>query len=148
MLEPISPATLSKALTIIKSFEGLRLKAYQDIGGRWTIGYGSTGPGIEPGVTWTEIEALQRLQQDVQTFIQGVMNLIKVPISDNQLAALTSFAYNLGLPDLKRSGLLRLLNQGKYREASDQFLLWDKVGSYTSDGLAKRRRAERTLFLS
>lgn len=137
-----------KSVDLIKKWEGCKLKAYPDVGGRWTIGYGATGPGIEAGVEWTQREADERLAEDVAKFEKGVRELVKVPLTENQFAALVSFAYNLGLANLKRSGLLRLLNQEKYKQAADQFLLWSKVGSYAVKGLTNRREDERKVFLS
>jgi lysozyme len=136
------------ATDFIKHWEGCKLQAYSDQGGRVTIGWGSTGPGIELGVTWSQQEADDRLSQDVASFCGRVQALVKVPVNDNQLAALTSFAYNLGVFNLKSSGLLKMLNLEKYQAAADQFLLWTKIGMYVSPGLVNRRTAERALFLS
>lgn len=136
------------SLDLIKHFEGCRLKAYQDQKGVWTIGWGSTGVGIGPGVEWTQEEADQRLQKDVEAFEEGVKKLVKVQLNQNQLAALTSFAYNCGLHNLATSHLLRALNSGQNQVAADQFLLWDRAGAYVSAGLKKRREEERKVFLS
>lgn len=139
---------LGKALELIKHWEGCKLKAYTDQGGRVTIGWGSTGPGIALGLEWSQSQADDRLVADVTEFMKRVQELVRVKINDNQLAALTSFSYNLGVYNLKKSGLLRLLNQEKYSDAAEQFLLWNKIGHYVSSGLSNRRQAERSLFLS
>ena len=81
-----------------------------------------------------------------------IKQLVKVPINQNQLDALTSFSYNLGIGALKSSTLLKLLNSGadKYTVAN-QFLRWNKAlidGQYIEVlGLTRRREAERVLFL-
>lgn len=137
-----------RPVDLIKKFEGCRLRAYQDQGGVYTIGWGAIGPGIEAGVTWTQRQADERLEQDVARFEKGVRDLVKVPLTDNQFAALVSFAYNVGLYNLKRSGLLKMLNREDYAGAADQFRLWNKIGSYVSKGLTNRREAERTVFLT
>jgi len=146
---------LDNALKIIKEFEGLRLTAYQDKGGKWTIGYGSTGPGIEAGVKWSLEQAEDRLLKDVQELYQrifvgiaGAPALVRAPTTDNQKDALLSFAYNLGFHNLARSGLLRFLNLRDYEKASEQFLLWNHIGSYVDAGLTHRRQEEQKLFLS
>jgi lysozyme len=41
-----------------------------------------------------------------------------------------------------------LLNVGKYKEAADQFLLWNKAGGKVLKGLQIRRQKEKDLFLS
>ena len=49
--------TSARGIELIKQFEGLELEAYQDIAGIWTIGYGHTGPDVEPGMRISEREA-------------------------------------------------------------------------------------------
>lgn len=49
-------------IDLVKRFEGLKLKAYQDSVGVWTIGYGTTsragiGVQVRPGMTITEGQA-------------------------------------------------------------------------------------------
>lgn len=134
-------------LNLIKSFEGCKLKAYQDIVGVWTIGYGTTGPDVSEGLEITQEEAEKRLLADVEVFERGVSRLVKVPLTENQLAALTSFAYNLGLGALGKSTLLMLLNEGKYEAAALEFGKWSRAGGQVVPGLVRRREAERTLFL-
>lgn len=103
-----------------------------------------------------EAGAEQWLKEDLAEFSAGVSSLVKVPVNDAQFGALVSFAYNVGLDidaDTKAEGLgdsslLRFLNQGMYRRAADQFPLWNKAGGKPLPGLARRRAAERELFLS
>jgi lysozyme len=142
-----TPVQIQKTTDLIKGFEGCRLVAYQDGGGKWTIGYGSTGPGISAGVKWSQQQADERLHSDVLAFMDRVKDLVKVPITDNQLAALTSFAYNLGAFNLAKSGLLKKLNHQDYQGAADQFPLWVHIGMYVCPGLTKRRTEERAIFL-
>ena len=139
---------LDKCCDTIEQFEGCKLTSYQDQGGKWTIGYGATGPGIDAGVTWTQRQADDRLEEDVARFLSLVQKAVSVPINDNQTTALVSFTYNVGIYNLERSGLLRFLNQEKYAQAADQFLLWDHVGAYRNPGLTNRRIKERELFLT
>lgn len=136
-----------QAKKFISDFEGCKLKSYQDQGGRWTIGYGATGPGIGVGVEWSQEEADERFEKDISEILVQVKTLVKAPVTQNQLVSLVSFAFNLGAHNLERSGLLRFLNLRMYTPAADQFLLWDRIGSYVSPGLSKRRVAERSLFL-
>ena len=135
-------------MDLIQQFEGCKLTAYLCPAGVWTIGWGSTGIGVSKGVTWTQAEADERYKKDIAFFKTGVKKLVTVPINNNQLEALTSFAYNLGLGALKESTLLKYLNKGDYQAAANQFLRWDKAGGKVLAGLTRRRTAERNLFLS
>ena len=136
-------------LNLIKEFEGLRLEKYKDAVGKWTIGYGHL---ILPSERFdrplTESEAEDLLQSDLRKFEGGIIQYVTARISQNQFDALVSFAFNLGLANLKGSTLLRLLNQGKYSEAAEQFLRWNKAGGMAMPGLTRRRAAERDLFLN
>lgn len=139
---------------IIAKFEGLRLKAYQDTGGIWTIGYGSTkdpftGVAVKQGDVISKDTALTWLKKDIEQRQIAIRKLVKVPITANQLAALTSLAYNIGLGAFQRSTLLRLLNQkAPVNQVADQFLKWDKVQGKPVKGLTIRRTLEKDLFLS
>lgn len=136
-----------EGLELIKTFEGLKLKAYKDIVGIRTIGYGHTGSDVVDGQQITPMQAELLLTMDVEKFERGVDNLVKIQINDNQFSALVSFAFNLGLTRLEQSTLLKLLNQKKIQEAADQFLVWNKAGGKVVAGLTRRREAERALFL-
>ena len=77
------------------------------------------------------------------------MQMVKVPINDNQLLALSSFAYNVGNRSLQDSTLLKLLNSGADKNAvAAQFDKWVFAGGVVSKGLKNRRAAEKKLFLS
>ena len=139
---------------IIAQFEGLRLEAYPDSAGVWTIGYGTTknpdtGAKIKQGDKITKAKALDWLKKDTASFKAGVQKLVKVPVNDNQLAALTSLAYNIGLTAFSRSTLLSLLNSKVNKElVAAQFLRWNRAGGQIVRGLTIRRKLESDLFLT
>lgn len=141
------------AAKIISQFEGLELDAYKDTGGIWTIGYGSTknpftGVSVKEGDKISKETALEWLNKDIGQRQFALKKLIKVPITPNQLAALTSLAYNIGLGAFQRSTLLRLLNQkAPIQQVADQFLRWNKVNNVEVKGLTNRRILEKQLFL-
>lgn len=135
-------------VALVREFEGCRLDAYRCPAGIPTIGYGATGPDIRMGMKWTQEEADERLAEDLARFAEGVERLVLVDLTDNQFAALVSFAYNVGLGALAGSTLLRKLNAGDYEGAADQFPRWNKGGGRVLPGLVRRRAAERDLFLS
>lgn len=138
--------TSQRGLSLIKSFEGLRLLAYRDAVGVWTIGYGATR-GVKAGMSVTKEQAERMLLNDVQRFEPEVERLVQVPLTGNQWDALVSFTYNLGAANLESSTLLRLLNRGDYSGAAGQFPRWNKAGGKVLPGLVRRREAERVLFL-
>ena len=142
------------AESIIQKFEGLRLRAYKDSGGLWTIGYGTTinpetGLPIKQGDVITKAKALEWLKIATASVQGRVKALLKRPVTENQLAALTSLAYNIGLGAFGRSTLLRKLNAGEQpSDIAAEFLRWNKVAGKEVPGLTNRRKLEAELFLS
>ncbi|MDH0157376.1 lysozyme [Stutzerimonas stutzeri] len=132
-------------LALIRQSEGLRLRAYLCPAGIPTIGYGSTA-GVKLGQTITAERAEELLREDVRQFEAAVSRLVKVPLTQGQFDALTSFAFNLGTKSLEQSTLLRLLNAGDYPGAAAQFDRWVYASGKKLTGLVKRRAAERALF--
>lgn len=138
------------AIDLIKQFEGFRPEAYQDSVGVWTIGYGTTiinGQPVKQGMTITQDQALQLVQQEVNKLWSQIESILKVKINDNQMNALVDFAYNLGFGSLKNSTLMRLVNESKFDEAANQFPRWVYAGGKVLPGLVRRREAEKQLFL-
>lgn len=138
--------TNASGVSLIKSFEGLRLRAYQDAVGVWTIGYGTTR-GVKPGQEISEAQAEALLKTDLNRFERAVNESVRIPINDNQFAALVSFTYNVGSGALKSSTLLRKLNRRDVYGASNEFLRWNRAGGRVLAGLTRRRKAERAMFL-
>ena len=141
------------ALNLIKKFEGLELTAYPDTGNIWTIGFGATinkdtGQAIKQGDKIDLATAERWLKQDIAEREKKIKGLIKVPVSANMMAAMTSLAYNIGTSAFASSTLLRLLNLGADKKlVADQFLRWNKVQGKEVKGLTNRRKLERELFL-
>ena len=133
-------------LALTRSFEGLRLTAYQDCGGVWTIGYGHTGPDVHADLTITDAEADALLRADVADAVTCVNRAVHVPITQNQFDALVDFCFNCGRGSLLQSTLLRKVNIGDFAGAAEQFALWDHAGGKVVPGLVRRRKAEAELF--
>ena len=135
--------------SIIKHCEGLRLSSYMCPAGKPTIGWGHTY-GVKMGRTISEAEAEVLLDHDYQQAEDDVLEVVTVPLTDNQLGALTSFVFNLGQGNLKSSTLLRKLNAGDYNGAAAEFDKWVYAtvnGVKTKlNGLVVRRKLERSLF--
>lgn len=137
-----------RGLDLVKSFEGLSLRAYLDPVGIWTIGYGHTGPEVGPGDVITKAQAEALLRKDLTRFETGVRSLVKVPLNSNQFSALVSFAFNVGTGALAQSTLLVRLNQRDYSGAANEFSRWVYGGGQVLPGLVRRREAEKQLFLA
>lgn len=137
-----------EGLELIKTFEGCRLKAYQDLVGIWTIGYGHVGEVAKPGAQIYQSVAEVLLQEDVAKFEKGVDKLVEVYLTSNQFSALVCFAYNVGLSNLKKSTLLKHVNNEEMNDAANEFLRWCKADGKRVQGLYNRRLAERALFMA
>lgn len=139
-------SALEKATALIKQWEDCKLTAYLCPAGVWTIGWGATGQGIGPGVTWTQAKADRRLAADVASFADAVRSAVKVPTEPHEMAALTSLAYNIGAQAFRDSTLLRKLNAEDMQGAANEFPKWRMADGEVSQGLVNRRAAERAIF--
>jgi lysozyme len=144
MVQRISAAGLAH----IKHFEGCKLKSYYCIAGRCTIGYGSTGPHVKPGMVITEAQAEELLRQDLDKAERAVAELVKVPLSSGQHAALVDLVFNVGAAAVAKSTLLKLLNKKQYAEAGEQLMRWVHSGSAVIAGLQRRRLAARQMWFT
>jgi len=139
--------TSPAGIALIERFEGLRLAAYQDQGGVWTIGYGHTA-GVTQGQVITRVQAEAFLRADIADAETAVMRLVSVALKPGEFDALVSFTYNVGQGHLGESTLLKLLNAGDYENAASSFASWTLVAGKKSSGLARRRNAEAARFKS
>ena len=106
-----------RGIDLIKSSEGLKLKAYLCPAGIWTIGYGFT-KGVRAGMTITEEQATQRLMNEICTRekeLNDILDKYHVVVNQNQFDALVSFQFNTGA--LGNSTLLKKLNKKDYSGA-------------------------------
>lgn len=140
----------AEGLAHIRQWEGLRLEAYRDVAGIWTIGYGHTAaagpPAPSSGMRISEAEAVAILQRDLRQFEAAVETKVKVPLNDNQFAALVSFCFNVGAGAFGKSTLLKKLNAGNYDAVPGELAKWVKAGGKTVKGLVHRRAAEAGLW--
>ena len=130
----------------VKHFEGFRSKAYTCCGGKLTIGYGHTGRAVAKGII-SQQEATNLLEVELDKTKQVVLELVEVPLTDAQLAALTSFTYNCG-----RGALYQLvsqegrLNDGNYDSVAHVLPMYRMAGGKVRKGLVKRRAFEVELW--
>lgn len=136
-------------LDLIKDYEGLRLTAYPDPGtggAPYTVGFGHTGPDVTPRTKITKDKAEELLIADLATAERTVESLVKVPLTDNQFAALVSFVFNCGAANFRSSTLLRRLNDGDYSCVPMQLARWNRATGKVLPGLTRRRAAEAVLW--
>ena len=139
-------------LYLIAEFEGLSLKPYMCPAKKPTIGYGNTYYKDGKKVTMldepiTKEEALELLKVIVDSFAKQVDKLVSTPLNQNQINAVVSFAYNVGIGNLKNSTLLKLINKDHNQLAiSNEFLKWVNVGGKKSRGLERRRIKESQIY--
>lgn len=132
--------------------EGCRLKAYRCIAGRWTCGWGETD-GVTPSTVWTQEYADQRFCDSLTERANQVRDLCKIEPTSNQLSALVSLSYNIGMAGLASSTVMKCHNRGDFTAASRAFSLWNKFKNpktgklEVSSGLTARRARESALYL-
>lgn len=141
-----------KGIDLIKEFEGCRLTAYQDEVGVWTIGYGITN--ADKSITGTTIKrGLKISQSTAEKWLEESLNQKYLPLvmkyddkygwNQNEIDALTSFAYNIGSIDQLTA------NGSRSRETiAKKMLEYNKAGGIIYRGLTRRREAERKLFVT
>jgi lysozyme len=151
----VNPTQISQnGLDLLIHFEGLRLEAYRCSAGVPTIGIGCTRyweskdkfRPVRMGDRITREQAFQFKRWELERFQQDVRRAIVVPLTQGQFDALVSFAFNVGSGALENSTLRRLLNQGNYQGAANEFLKWNKANGRELLGLTRRRNAEKALF--
>lgn len=133
-----------KGLDLIKSFEGCKLTAYKALPSEkyYTIGWGHNGPDVKPGMVISNAQADAYLIADLVRFEKAVNNT-GLNLNQNQFDSLTSFAYNCGEGNLKK-----LVRNRNLSQIADAILLYNKSGGKVIEGLARRRKAEHSLFIS
>lgn len=128
----------------LKEFEGLRLVAYKPTKAErwWTIGYGHSTGDVRAGMRITEEKAEELLRRDLY-FVEKFVNGIPKVRTQGQFDALVSFAYNVGVGNLKRSTLLKkIMHDAPTEEIQREFMKWVYSGGKKLDGLVRRRRWE------
>lgn len=154
MTEGVFKTAFAKAEVFIKDGEGLYLNAYKDTGGVWTIGWGSiynydAKRPVQAGDKINLATAQRWLEIEMKQKADAVKEGLKVPQNSNQIAALVSFAYNVGIGAYNRSTLLRYINQRKSRSDIERaFMMWVKDNGQVIPGLINRRKNEIQLYFS
>jgi len=143
---------------LIKPFEGLarllpdgNVTSYPDPGTKghpWTIGWGATGPDIQPGTIWTMEQCEDALDHHITYFYVGVCKLSPTfpKASPRRIAAVTSWAYNCGLGNYRVSTFKKRIDAGDWDGAATECVRWNKAAGRVLPGLTRRRAAEAALM--
>lgn len=147
---PVLMRYSQSGLHLTEDFEQCRLSAYQDNGGVWTLGWGTTilpdGTRVCAGMTCTQAEADTWLMHGIHNAEQIVNLAVNQQLTQPEFDALVDFVYNCGGSNFYHSTMLRLLNAGDFAGAAAEFEKWDHVGATVCAGLLKRRLAEEKEF--
>jgi len=140
-------------IDLVKKFEGSRLNAYLDSVNVPTIGYGATfyenGNKVKIGDKISQQRADELLTYHLNLFAKGITPLITSKVNSNQFSALVSFAYNLGVGNLKNSTLLKKVNANPNDTSiRDEFIKWNRASGNVLAGLTRRRNAEADLYFN
>lgn len=141
-----SSLALSGAYLVMPS-EGQVNATYVDPVGILTSCVGHVGPELKLGQKFTDEQCLDQLAQDLSKHDKQMMNLVTVPLKDNQHAAFLSFTYNVGVGNFKSSTLLRKLNSKDYTGACNELSKWIYANGKVLAGLVTRRANERVMCL-
>lgn len=137
-------------LTLIEGFEGFVSSPYVDITGKYTIGYGFTydlegHPITAKTPSITQDQAQTWLQTIIVSYVDGVLGALTKVINQNQLNALTSFTYNLGIYAFQQSSICSKINTGQPLLETD-FTQYSFANGIQNPGLLIRRQKEFVLF--
>lgn len=143
----VAAAALAIATPMIEHFEGSSNTAYQDQVGVWTVCSGITAE-VKKGDHYTDYQCRKMNKAEVGKVQRQVINAIDVPLNKNQLAAIDSLTYNIGIGNFRGSTLLVDLNNGNFEAVADDILDWTYAGGKYNPGLHNRRVGERRVFLT
>lgn len=137
----VPPAVRLAVDKLIKPWEGLRLVAYQDSVGVWTICWGETlGVHRNMRATIEQCDAMliKRVIHDFYLpLVDGVKDYAVAP--DSVQASMISGAYNFGTSGQKKSRTAKFVTKHEYRQACEAQTAWNKAGGEVLNGLVKRR---------
>jgi lysozyme len=149
---PILPWPIAwEGVQLIARAERCVLQAYRCPAGVWTIGWGQTD-GVKPGMVWTQEQADMDFCDGLATYTHQVLALVDGQATPDELAALVSLAWNIGMGALANSSVLRAHKAGDRQAAARAFALWNKARVngvlQVLPGLTSRRAAEAALYLA
>lgn len=149
--ESLQPDAACKAL--VRKWEGLELVVKPCPEGVPTGGYGHTGRDVTTGQHLTREMAESWLDADLREHAEAVKDAVKVPLTQRQLNALTSFSFNVGKGWLtgrghQQASFVKMLNAGNYDCVPGQLLRFARGANSGKryDGLYNRRVDEGLMW--
>lgn len=151
------PKTSERGIALIKKWESFFPRAYKDAVKVWTIGWGSItdeslGIFVKEGMVIDRATGERWLRLELAAKEAAIYKLLRVPVTQYQFDALSSFTYNVGVGNLKKSTLLKRLNAGAYDEVPTQLMRWTRAQDRetkewkTLRGLYNRRMDEARMW--
>lgn len=145
LIATVGAGAAALLISTVAVWEGKRNDPYQDIVGVWTVCYGETRVAMRH---YSNAECEDMLAGGLTDFAEPVLaRNPELRGHPNQLAAAVSLSYNIGARAYNRSTVARRFSAGRWREACDAFMMWNKAGGRVVRGLDRRRRFERDLCL-
>lgn len=138
-------AAAAACVAVITGFEGVRLNAYQDVVGVWTVCAGET-QGVKRGDHYSMAQCKYMLQARLEDYAEPIERCLP-GLPDARFIAFTSLSYNIGAQRACQSTAARLVRQGSIAAGCQAFMQWNRAGGVVFPGLTKRRMAERELCL-
>ena len=136
-----SLAASAAVLVGIAVHEGYSDTSYKDTAGVATIDFGQAD-GVKMGQTTTPVRALVQLLSSMNEHAKGMVQCIKVPVTQGEYDAYLDFTYNVGVHAFCTSTLNKKLNSMDYDGACKELLKWTQAGGQVLPGLVKRRQEE------
>ena len=143
---------------LIKPFEGLAKRlpdgtvtSYPDPGTKghpWTIGWGATGPDIQPGTVWTMQQCEDALNHHIEYFLRVLIKMSPQITSEpsRRVASVLSWVYNCGAGNYRISTFKKRIDSKDWSGAADECVKWNKAAGRVLPGLTRRRAAEAALM--
>lgn len=145
-------STSALGLELLEHYEGCKLEAYQDQGGVWTIGIGTTrypfGKPVQKGDTLeSRQQAIALMEHDLKIFEVGVAKLVNIPLDQNEFDSLVVLTYNIGIGALKESTIRKKINfNASVDEIEKAWMMWVYDNGKVINGLINRRKSEFYLY--
>jgi lysozyme len=141
------------AAALCRRFEGFRAKPYICPAGYSTIGYGTVWKPDGTRVTMDDAPVSVELANEWlvselrNNYMAGVLKASPQLITNPRaLAAMTDFAYNLGVARYRASTLRKRINEDDFEGAKVELKKWIRGGGKVLPGLVRRRQAEAALL--
>lgn len=125
--------------TLVAKHEGKENRVYLDPVGILTSCYGHTSPELKPGQTFTDEQCFEQLAVDLVKHDKQLRSVVKVPMSEGEHAAYLSAVYNFGIGNFRTSTALKLLNEGRRKDACVEVIRFVYAGKKFFQGLLNRR---------